>query len=137
MNVIRNNYTISSHLIFGSFLIGIANLFIYDPESTADFIMIGIVLVLRYILAVMIKRRFAWSIYLMIILLIRSVYRSVYIIDNIHVNPIAKVNVVIQLLMSLLAFGILFIIPKLKKIRTAKKNKEQVFSEPEMPLNLQ
>jgi len=73
----------------------------------------------------------------MIILLIRSVYRSVYIIDNINVNPIAKVNVVMQLLMSLLAFGILFIMPKLKKLRTARKNKTEVYPDSEMPLNLQ
>jgi|GEM_PF-1570671 len=137
MNILRNNYTISSHLIFGTFVIGIANLFIYDPESTTDFIMIGLVLTLRYVLAVMIKRRFAWSFYLMIILLIRSVYRSVYIIDNINVNPIAKVNVVIQLLMSLMAFGLLFIIPKLKKLRSAKKSKPEVYPDSDMPLNLQ
>ncbi|PWS31706.1 hypothetical protein [Pedobacter paludis] len=123
--------------MFGTFVIGIANLFIYDPESTTDFIMIGLVLTLRYVLAVMIKRRFAWSFYLMIILLIRSVYRSVYIIDNINVNPIAKVNVVIQLLMSLMAFGLLFIIPKLKKLRSAKKSKSEVYPDSDMPLNLQ
>ncbi|PWS26378.1 hypothetical protein DHW03_16485 [Pedobacter yonginense] len=137
MKFLRNNYTISSNLIFGTFIIGIANLFVYDPESTTDFIMIGVVLVLRYVLAVMIKRRFAWSLYLMIILLIRSVYRSVYIIDNINVNPIAKVNVVMQLVMSVLAFGILFIMPKLKKLKTARKNKPEVYSDSEMPLNLQ
>lgn len=129
-----NKYSLSSNLIFGSFLIGMANLFFYDPESTTDFIMIGVVLVLRYILAIMIKRRFAWSAYLLIILLVRSIYRSVYIVDNINVMPIAKVNVVLQLVLSFIAFGILVIVPRINKLRTMKKNLAS-FEEIQIPIS--
>lgn len=129
-----NKYSLSSNLIFGSFLIGMANLFFYDPESTTDFIMIGIVLVLRYILAIMIKRRFAWSAYLLIILLVRSIYRSVYIVDNINVMPIVKVNVVLQLVLSFVAFGILVIVPKINKTRAMKKNLVS-FEEIQIPIS--
>jgi len=129
-----NKYSLSSNLIFGSFLIGMANLFFYDPESTTDFIMIGVVLVLRYILAIMIKRRFAWSAYLLIILLARSIYRSVYIVDNINVMPIVKVNVVLQLVLSFVAFGILVIVPKINKTRAMKKNLVS-FEEIQIPIS--
>ncbi|MCZ4221784.1 hypothetical protein [Pedobacter rhodius] len=130
-----NKYSLSSNLIFGSFIIGLANLFLYDPESTTDFIMIGIVLVLRYLLAIMIKRRFAWSVYLLIILVIRSIYRSVYILDNINVKPIAKVNVVLQLVLSLIAFGILVIIPKISKMRRLRKTDNTILDEMQMPFS--
>lgn len=129
-----NKYSLSSNLIFGSFLIGMANLFFYDPESTTDFIMIGVVLVLRYILAIMIKRRFAWSAYLLIILLVRSIYRSVHIVDNINVMPIVKVNVVLQLVLSFVAFGILVIVPKINKTRAMKKNLVS-FEEIQIPIS--
>ncbi|MGA9652054.1 hypothetical protein [Pedobacter sp.] len=111
-----------------------ANLFFYDPESTTDFIMIGVVLVLRYILAIMIKRRFAWSAYLLIILLVRSIYRSVHIVDNINVMPIVKVNVVLQLVLSFVAFGILVIVPKINKTRAMKKNLVS-FEEIQIPIS--
>lgn len=129
-----NRYSLSSNLIFGTFLIGLTNLFLYDSESMTDFIMVGVVVILRYVLAVMIKRRFSWSIYLMIILLIRSAYRAVHIIDNISVNPIAKVNIVLQLILSVIAFGVLFIIPKINKFRGIRRSNSLDLENVQLPL---
>lgn len=130
-----NKYSLSSNLIFGTFLIGLTNLFLYDSESMTDFIMVGVVVILRYVLAVMIKRRFSWSIYLLIILLIRSAYRAVHIIDNISVNPIAKVNIILQLILSILAFGILFVIPKINKLRNIRRNNNIDLEDVQIPFS--
>lgn len=132
----QNRYSLSSNLIFGTFIIGLANLFIYDPESTTDFVIMAVVLISRYLLFILIKRRFTWSIYLLIILIMRSAYRFVYIMDSIKISQITKISVVTQFVLSVTAFILLFIAPKISAKRAEReKNKQVSFPEVELPVN--
>lgn len=117
----RNRYSISSNLIFGTFVLGIANLFLDDPGSLIDFAIMAGILLLRYLAYVLIKRRFQLSSYLLIILAFRSIYRLLYITDNTSINSIAKINIVIQAIFSFAAFFILIVGPKILKRYSDRK----------------
>lgn len=73
-------------------------------------------------LFVLIKRRFEWSKYLLVLLIGRSAYRLAYVINDIDANQLTKINVALQLSIAIIAFVILFVIPRLQKLRDAKKN---------------
>ncbi|WP_293789556.1 hypothetical protein [uncultured Pedobacter sp.] len=111
----KNKYFLSSNLILITFLIGIVNLFFYDYESTQEFVVLIFILILRYILFVLIKRRFEWSKYLLIFIIARSVYRLCVVFADVDAIPVTKINLVLQLVMSVIAFGVLFVFPKLKE----------------------
>jgi len=111
----KNKYSLSSNLILITFLIGIVNLFFYDYESTQEFVVLIAILIMRYVLFILIKRRFQWSKYLLVLIIARSVYRFIVVMAEADANPVTKINLVLQLAMSVLAFVILFISPKVKE----------------------
>lgn len=110
----KNKYSLSSNLILLTFLIGIINLFFYDYESTQEFVVLIAILIMRYVLFILIKRRFEWSKYLLVLIIARSVYRLIVVMAEADANSVTKINLVLQLVMSVLAFAILFIFPKIK-----------------------
>ncbi len=113
--LMRNKYSLSSNLILITFLIGIVNLFFYDYESTQETIVFISILTMRYLLFILIKRRFEWSKYLLVLIILRSIYRLYTVMGDMDVNPVTKINLTLQLIISLLAFGILIVFPKLRE----------------------
>jgi len=111
----KNKYSLSSNLILITFLIGIVNLFFYDYESVQEFVVLIFILILRYFLFILIKRRFEWSKYLLIFIIARSFYRLWVVFADVDAVPVTKINLVLQLLMSVMAFAVLFIFPKMKE----------------------
>ncbi|WP_412467639.1 hypothetical protein [Pedobacter sp. KLB.chiD] len=111
----KNKYSLSSNLILITFLIGIVNLFFYDYESTYELAVLIFILILRYAIFVLIKRRFEWSKYLLVIIIARSIYRLCVVFADIDAVPVTKINLILQLLMSVMAFAVLFIFPKMKE----------------------
>ena len=89
-------------------------MFFYDYESTQEFVVLIAILIMRYVLFILIKRRFEWSKYLLVLIIARSVYRLIVVMAEADANPVTKINLVLQLAMSVLAFVILFIFPKIK-----------------------
>lgn len=113
--LMKNRYSLSSNLILITFLIGIVNLFFYDYKSTQELVIFILILITRYLLFILIKRRFGWSKYLLVLIIIRSVYRLYAVVGDVDINPITKINLSLQAVISILAFAILYIVPKLKE----------------------
>ena len=111
----KNRYALSSNLILITFLIGIVNLFFYDYKSTEELVIFISILITRYLLFILIKRRFGWSKYLLVLIIIRSVYRLCVVMGDVDIHPVTKINLSLQAVISILAFAILFIVPKLKE----------------------
>lgn len=111
----KNKYSLSSNLILITFLIGIVNLFFYDYKSTQELVIFISILITRYLLFILIKRRFEWSKYLLVLIIIRSVYRLFVVLDDADIHSVTKINLSLQAIISILAFAILFIFPKLKE----------------------
>jgi len=111
----KNRYSLSSNLILITFLIGIVNLFFYDYKSTQELVIFISILITRYLLFILIKRRFGWSKYLLVLIIIRSVYRLCVVMGDVDIHPVTKINLSLQAVISILAFAILFIVPKLKE----------------------
>jgi hypothetical protein len=111
----KNKYFLSSNLILITFLIGIVNLFFYNYESTQELVIFTSILITRYLLFILIKRRFGWSKYLLVLIIIRSVYRLYVVMGDVDIHPVTKINLSLQAIISILAFTILFIVPKLKE----------------------
>ncbi|MBO9673071.1 MAG: hypothetical protein J7577_06485 [Sphingobacteriaceae bacterium] len=111
----KNKYSLSSNLILITFLIGIVNLFFYDYKSTQELVIFIAILITRYLLFILIKRRFEWSKYLLILIIIRSVYRLCVVVGDGDIHPVTKINLSLQALISILAFAILYIFPKMKE----------------------
>ncbi len=113
--LIKNKYSLSSNLILITFLIGIVNLFFYDYKSTQELVIFILILITRYLLFILIKRRFGWSKYLLMLIIIRSIYRLYVVMGDVDINPVTKINLSLQAVISILAFAILYIFPKLKE----------------------
>lgn len=113
--LMKNRYSLSSNLILITFLIGIVNLFFYDYKSTQELVIFILILITRYLLFILIKRRFGWSKYLLMLIIIRSVYRLYIVMGDVNINSVTKINLSLQAVISILAFAILFIVPKLKE----------------------
>lgn len=111
----KNRYSLSSNLILITFLIGIVNLFFYDYKSTQELVIFISILITRYLLFILIKRRFGWSKYLLVLIIIRSVYRLCVVMGDVDIHPVTKINLSLQAVISILAFAILFLVPKLKE----------------------
>jgi hypothetical protein len=110
----KNKYSLSSNLILITFLIGVVNLFFYDYKSTQELVIFISILITRYLLFILIKRRFGWSKYLLVLIIIRSIYRLYVVMGDVDINPVTKINLSLQVVISILAFAILYIFPKLK-----------------------
>ncbi|WP_157280241.1 hypothetical protein [Pedobacter borealis] len=111
----KNKYSLSSNLILITFLIGIVNLFFYNYESTQELVIFISILITRYLLFILIKRRFEWSKYLLVLIIIRSIYRLYVVMGDVDINPVTKINLYLQAFISILVFATLVIFPKLKE----------------------
>ncbi len=113
--LMKNKYSLSSNLILITFLIGIVNLFFYNYESTQELVIFISILITRYLLFILIKRRFEWSKYLLVLIIIRSIYRLYVVMGDVDINPVTKINLYLQAFISILVFATLVIFPKLKE----------------------
>ncbi len=103
-----SNYTIASYLVLGTVLISILNIFLHGLVDLPDFLLAVFILILRYVSFVLIKRRFYWSKYLIIILLIRSIYRLIQVIELPGANGFYIAMLFLQILLTLAASYLLF-----------------------------
>lgn len=117
----KNKYFLSSKLILITFLIGIVNLFFYDYESTQEFVVLILILIMRYVLFILIKRRFEWSKYLLVFIILRGIHRLFVVFSDVDASQITKINLILQLVMSIMAFALLFIFPKMKEWMNDKR----------------
>lgn len=97
-------YAIASNLVFATFVIGIAIIFIRGLEEVADLIISAIILSLRYFSVILIRRRFALGKYLLIILIARNIYRLMHISDSAGMNSLATYLIITQVVLTGLAF---------------------------------
>lgn len=103
-----SNYTIASNLMLGTVVIGAVILSIRGMEDLPDLLLGLFILALRYVSFILIKRRFHWSKYLMVILLLRNIYRIWHAFDQITPNVLYITLILIQALLTLAACYLVF-----------------------------
>lgn len=109
-----NNYTLASQLMMGTVAIGCINIFLHGAQDLADTSLALIILVFRYLSFILIKRRFSWSIYLLWLLLARSIYRFFYIA---FAHPAGNLYLSMLLLQLILTSASLYFLYTTKKFR--------------------
>jgi uncharacterized membrane protein len=119
MNKFSKNYTIASNLVLCSFIIGLAIAFIRGLEDWGDILIAGIFLALRYFSVFLIKRRFTWAKYLLIILIAKTVHRLFNLETSPQFNTFAIVLVILQIIITAVA---LFLITKTPKLDLRKRD---------------
>ena len=97
-------YTLASKLIFITFLMGIAIIFIRGLDEVADLVIAALVLALRWVSVILIKRRFMFSKYLLIILIARNAYRLIHVADDPKMNNLAIYLIIVQVILTIAAF---------------------------------
>jgi hypothetical protein len=117
----KNRYFLSSNLVLITFIIGVVNLFFLDYQSSWETVILILILLSRYLLFVLIRRRFEWSKYLLLLLIFRGLYRIVVVFNEVDAHQVTKINVALQLIMSIVAFVILIIMPTVIKKISLKK----------------
>ncbi|MGF1923453.1 MAG: hypothetical protein ACQUHE_04695 [Bacteroidia bacterium] len=103
-----SNYTIASYLVLGTVVISVINIFLHGLVDLPDFLLAVFILILRYVSFVLIKRRFHWSKYLIVILLLRSIYRLIQVIELPGANSFYVVMLFLQIVLTLAASYLLF-----------------------------
>ena len=104
-----NNYTLASYFVFGTIVIGIINIFIHGLADLADLLIAIAIIILRYFSFVLVKRSFTWSKYLLIILLVRSIYRLWYIIEfpSTSLYYVGLFLMILQIIFTILALSLI------------------------------
>jgi hypothetical protein len=97
-------YTLASKLIFITFLMGVAIIFIRGLDEVADLVIAALVLALRWVSVILIKRRFMFSKYLLIILIARNAYRLIHVADDPKMNNLAIYLIIVQVILTIAAF---------------------------------
>ena len=97
-------HALASNLVFITFVIGILIIFVRGLDEVADLIISAIILSLRYFSVILIRRRFAFGKYLLIILIARNIYRLTHIDSAIGMNTLATYLIVLQVILTVLAF---------------------------------
>lgn len=103
-----SNYTVASYLVLGTVIISVINIFLHGLVDLPDFLLAVFIIILRYVSFVLIKRRFNWSKYLIVILLIRSIYRLIQVIELPGTNGFYVSMLFLQILLTLAATYLLF-----------------------------
>lgn len=103
-------YSIASNLVLCTFIIGFINIFVRGLTKLEDLLIAGLILMLRYFSVILIKRRFAFSKYLLLILIARNIYKLFDIPSLTNADHIAIILIVIQTIMTV---GALVLITKL------------------------
>ncbi|MFD0939205.1 hypothetical protein [Pedobacter boryungensis] len=122
MNKFSKNYTISSNLVLCSFIIGIAIVFIRGLEDWGDILISGVFLALRYFSVFLIKRRFTWAKYLLIILIAKTIHRLFNLETSPEFNTFAISLVILQIIITVTALFLIVKIPKLELKRKLDVN---------------
>jgi hypothetical protein len=97
-------YALASNLVFITFIIGIAIIFIRGLDEVADLIISAVILSLRYFSVVLIRRRFEFAKYLLIILIARNIYRLTHISESTGMHSWASYLIILQVVLTVLAF---------------------------------
>lgn len=97
-------YTLASNLVFVTFLIGIAIIFIRGLDEVADLIISAVILSLRYFSVVLIRRRFEFGKYLLLILIARNIYRLLHAPSSSGMNTLATYLIILQIVLTFIAF---------------------------------
>lgn len=103
-----SNYTIASYLMLATVVIGAAILSIRGKEDLPDLLLGTFILALRYVSFILIKRRFHWSKYLMVILLFRNIYRIWHAFDQLAPNYFYISLICIQAILTFIACYLVF-----------------------------
>lgn len=110
-------YNIASNLVLCTFILGALIAFIRDLNEIQDLIIAGLILVLRYFSAILIRRRFTFSKYLLLLLIARSIYRLFHLSASTNMDIFIICLVILQCLMTIAAFILIAIIPYRHKLR--------------------
>jgi hypothetical protein len=97
-------HAIASNLVFITFLIGIAIIFIRGLDEVADLVISALILSLRYFSVILIRRRFEFGKYLLIILIARNIYRLTSAPHAVGMNSLATYLIVVQIILTVAAF---------------------------------
>lgn len=103
-----STYTIASNLMLGTVVIGAWILAMRKMEDLPDLLLGIFILVLRYVSFVLIKRRFSWSKYLMVILFLRNIYRIWHAFQADVPNTLYITLICIQAVLTLIACYLVF-----------------------------
>lgn len=119
MNKFSKNYTIASNLVLCSFIIGLVIVFVRGFDDWGDIFIAGIFLGLRYFSVFLIKRRFTWAKYLLIILILKNIHRLFNLeTSSPQFNTFAISLVILQIVITTVA---LFLITKIPKLDLRRK----------------
>jgi hypothetical protein len=97
-------HALASNLVFITFVIGIAIIFIRGLDEVADLIISALILSLRYFSVILIRRRFEFGKYLLVILIARNIYRLMHAHESVGMNSFATYLVIVQILLTATAF---------------------------------
>lgn len=97
-------HALASNLVFATFVIGIAVIFIRGLDEVADLIISAIILSLRYFSVILIRRRFEFGKYLLVILIARNIYRLTHISSSVGMNSLATYLILVQVILTTIAF---------------------------------
>ncbi len=103
-----SNYTIASNLMLVTVVIGAVILSMRRMEDLPDLLLGTFILILRYVSFVLIKRRFTWSKYLMVILFLRNIYRIWHAFQPAEPNVLYITLICIQAVLTLIACYFVF-----------------------------
>ena len=100
-------HALASNLVLATFVIGIAVIFIRGLDEVADLVISALILSLRYFSVVLIRRRFEFGKYLLIILIARNIYRLTHVSDAVGMNSLATYLILTQVILTSIAFVLL------------------------------
>jgi hypothetical protein len=118
-------HALASNLVLATFVIGIAVIFIRGLDEVADLIISALILSLRYFSVVLIRRRFEFGKYLLIILIARNIYRLTHVSGAVGMNSLATYLILTQVILTFIALILLAKAPQrvLNDLRKKMANK--------------
>ncbi len=106
-------------------MMGIAIIFIRGLDEVADLVIAALILALRWFSVILIKRRFTFSKYLLLILIARNTYRLLHL-DDPKMNILAAVLIIVQIALTLAALLLINKGPQ-RVIENIRKKLQQKF----------
>ena len=109
---IDDKFKVASNMVLFSLLLGISNIFFLGIEEPSEIILSISVLMFRYFVSTAILRRFSWAKYLLLLLILRSVFRLSES-ENIGVSEVFyKVfPIILQVVLVSFAFILMLMLP--------------------------
>jgi hypothetical protein len=118
-------HALASNLVFITFVIGIAVIFIRGLDEVADLIISAVILSLRYFSVILIRRRFEFGKYLLIILIARNVYRLTHATNAVGMNSLATYLIIVQIILTVAALILISKAPQRLLNELRKKMQER------------